>query len=150
MFNQRRCILRTTLTFLAVVIAESVPRFDLVMSLIGGTLTGPLIFIFPPLFYLKILSMENKHLKQVAMETFTSIVYNPDEETTTTIADFNEFKKEKRVLGQKLDIFCCIVIIIFSIACTLITTYVNIKNAITFVNFTHPCIFNVSNSLIDL
>lgn len=36
---------------LAVAIGESVPRFDVVMSLIGGTLTGPLVFIFPPLIY---------------------------------------------------------------------------------------------------
>lgn len=35
-------------------LGESVPRFDLVMGLVGSTLTGPLMFIFPPLFFLKL------------------------------------------------------------------------------------------------
>ncbi|XP_044266985.1 amino acid transporter AVT1D [Tribolium madens] len=150
-FNHRRCVLRTTLTFLAVLIAESVPRFDLVMSLIGGTLTGPLIFIFPPLFYLRMLSMEDKHMKQVAMETFTSIVYNTEEEINTilTSRDLSQFES-RSVLGAKLDVYCCVTIIAFSTICTLVTTYVNIKNAIAFANFSQPCIFNVSSALISL
>lgn len=44
------------------VLAESVPKFDFVMSLIGGTLTGPLIFVFPPLFYIKMLILKCKHI----------------------------------------------------------------------------------------
>ncbi|XP_014209209.1 proton-coupled amino acid transporter 3 [Copidosoma floridanum] len=50
-FGWRRCALRSAVVFLAVAVGESVPRFDIVMSLIGGTLTGPLVFILPPLMY---------------------------------------------------------------------------------------------------
>lgn len=53
--------MRSVLVALAVIIGELVPRFDLVMGIIGGTLTGPLIFILPPLFYSKISKMEKKH-----------------------------------------------------------------------------------------
>lgn len=42
----------------AVLIGESVPRFDLVMGLIGGALTGPLTFILPPLFYARLRAMQ--------------------------------------------------------------------------------------------
>lgn len=40
-----------------VVLGEAVPRFDLVMGLIGGSLTGPLMFILPPLFYARLRRM---------------------------------------------------------------------------------------------
>lgn len=73
-FNHKRCILRTILTILAIVIAESVPRFDLVMSLIGGTLTGPLVFILPPLFYIKISRMHVTYSQKMEQEGFTNIV----------------------------------------------------------------------------
>lgn len=44
----------------AVFLAETVPRFDLVMGLVGSTLTGPLMFIFPPLFFLKLCYLKSK------------------------------------------------------------------------------------------
>ncbi|KAF4531739.1 hypothetical protein B566_EDAN008952 [Ephemera danica] len=53
-FNWRRCAVRCSLVMLAVVLGLAVPRFDLIMGLIGGALTGPLMFIFPPLFYLRL------------------------------------------------------------------------------------------------
>ncbi|CAH2097561.1 unnamed protein product [Euphydryas editha] len=53
-FCVQRCLIRSGIVALAVFLGESVPRFDLVMSLIGSTLTGPLMFIFPPLFFLRL------------------------------------------------------------------------------------------------
>lgn len=38
---------------LAVLAAEMLPRFDLVMGLLGGLFTGPITFIMPPLLYRK-------------------------------------------------------------------------------------------------
>ncbi|XP_058453032.1 uncharacterized protein LOC131431369 [Malaya genurostris] len=57
-FTIKRCIIRSSLVWLAVLIAELLPRFDVVMGIIGGTLTGPLIFILPPLFYQRISNLE--------------------------------------------------------------------------------------------
>ncbi|KAJ3658856.1 hypothetical protein Zmor_010574 [Zophobas morio] len=149
-FNHRRCILRTTLTFLAVLIAESVPRFDLVMSLIGGTLTGPLIFILPPLFYLKMLLLESRHMKQLTTERFTVAVYTAEEESSELSMYYVNLVEKQSRLGRKINAVFCVVVIVFSVFCTLVTTYINVKNAVTFINFTQPCIFNVSSSLINL
>ena len=56
-FNHKRCLIRSSLVVLSILIAETVPRFDMIMQLIGGTLTGPLIFLFPPLIYLRLIRM---------------------------------------------------------------------------------------------
>ncbi|KAJ8955546.1 hypothetical protein NQ318_001376, partial [Aromia moschata] len=64
-FNSKRCVLRSILNLLAILLAESVPRFDIVMSFIGGTLTGPLIFTLPPLFYIKVLELQTKREEQL-------------------------------------------------------------------------------------
>ncbi|OXU21580.1 hypothetical protein TSAR_008263 [Trichomalopsis sarcophagae] len=52
-FSWKRCATRSAIVFLGVALGESVPRFDIVMSLIGGTLVGPLVFVLPPLMYSK-------------------------------------------------------------------------------------------------
>ncbi|XP_055587612.1 uncharacterized protein LOC129740050 [Uranotaenia lowii] len=64
-FTFKRCIIRSILVWLAVLIAEILPRFDVVMSIIGGTLTGPLIFILPPLFYQKMTSLETIYYQEM-------------------------------------------------------------------------------------
>ncbi|RZF42776.1 hypothetical protein LSTR_LSTR016697 [Laodelphax striatellus] len=43
---------------LSLALAEMVPRFDLIMGLIGGTFMGPLMFVLPPLFYARLRAME--------------------------------------------------------------------------------------------
>ncbi|KAH9629112.1 hypothetical protein HF086_008561 [Spodoptera exigua] len=59
-FCFQRCLIRSSIVALAVILAESVPRFDLVMGLVGSTLTGPLMFICPPVFFLKLCYMKSK------------------------------------------------------------------------------------------
>lgn len=58
--------MRSILVALAVLIGELVPRFDLIMGIIGGTLTGPLVFVLPPLFYAKIVRLEAAHDSEIA------------------------------------------------------------------------------------
>ncbi|XP_050356349.1 probable sodium-coupled neutral amino acid transporter 6 [Nymphalis io] len=65
-FCVQRCLLRSGIVALAVFLGESVPRFDLVMGLIGSTLTGPLMFVFPPLFFLR-LCYKRSQIKASAM-----------------------------------------------------------------------------------
>ncbi|XP_053670749.1 uncharacterized protein LOC128721066 [Anopheles nili] len=64
-FTIKRCLIRSTLVWLGVLIAEILPRFDLVMGIIGGTLTGPLIFILPPLFYQRMLELEKIYSQEL-------------------------------------------------------------------------------------
>ncbi|CAH0558206.1 unnamed protein product [Brassicogethes aeneus] len=155
-FNPKRCILRTILTLLAIILAESVPRFDLVMSLIGGTLTGPLMFILPPLIYIKMLSLHKTNEEQIQMKTFTNTLYSTDEKgrlkkITRNIPIENETKtKIEWSLQEKIQILFCVLIIVVSSAMTGITTYFNFNNAMNYANFSRPCIYNISASLLYL
>ncbi|XP_050671489.1 uncharacterized protein LOC126969907 isoform X2 [Leptidea sinapis] len=67
-FCLQRCLLRSSIIALAVFLGESVPRFDLVMGLLGSTLTGPLMFIFPPLFFLRLCFMKSTMSKRLQSE----------------------------------------------------------------------------------
>ncbi|KAL0118936.1 hypothetical protein PUN28_009517 [Cardiocondyla obscurior] len=57
-FGWRRCAMRSAVVFLSVVVGESVSRFDIVMALIGGSLTGTLVFVLPPIIYIRALALK--------------------------------------------------------------------------------------------
>ncbi|XP_018357884.1 PREDICTED: proton-coupled amino acid transporter 4 [Trachymyrmex cornetzi] len=59
-FGWKRCAMRSAVVFLSVVVGESVPRFDIVMALIGGSLTGSLVFVLPPLIYTRALALKKQ------------------------------------------------------------------------------------------
>ncbi|XP_042904303.1 uncharacterized protein [Parasteatoda tepidariorum] len=50
-FNYKRCLIRTFIIFLVVTIGYTIPHFDKMMNLVGGSTTTLLTFIFPSLFY---------------------------------------------------------------------------------------------------
>ncbi|CAL1274020.1 unnamed protein product [Larinioides sclopetarius] len=51
-FNYKRCIIRSTIVTLILVVAYTIPHFDKILNLIGGSTMTLLSFILPPLFYL--------------------------------------------------------------------------------------------------
>ncbi|KAL6256177.1 hypothetical protein P5V15_012293 [Pogonomyrmex californicus] len=57
-FGWKRCAMRSAIVLLSVVVGESVSRFDIVMALIGGSLTGTLVFVLPPLIYTRVLALK--------------------------------------------------------------------------------------------
>ncbi|XP_011303574.1 uncharacterized protein mah [Fopius arisanus] len=59
-FGWKRCAMRSAVVFLGVAVGESVPRFDIVMSLIGGSLTGPLVFVLPPIMYARARALKSR------------------------------------------------------------------------------------------
>ncbi|XP_012532039.1 amino acid transporter AVT1C [Monomorium pharaonis] len=69
-FGWKRCAMRSAVVFLSVVVGESVSRFDIVMALIGGSLTGSLVFILPPLIYARALALK-KQSSHVATQTYS-------------------------------------------------------------------------------
>lgn len=84
-FNLKRCLVRSLLVALAVLIGELVPKFDLVMGVIGGTLTGPLVFILPPLFYAKIIRLERAYDLEVArLRRNHTTLHDDDGDDSTT------------------------------------------------------------------
>lgn len=52
--------MRSTVVLLSVAVGESVSRFDIIMALIGGSLTGSLVFVLPPLIYSRALVLEDR------------------------------------------------------------------------------------------
>ena len=60
--NWKRCAFRSLSVLVLLFIAESVPSFGAILELIGASTVTILTFIFPPLFYLKLMdaSSQNK------------------------------------------------------------------------------------------
>lgn len=133
-FNHKRCVIRTILTILAIILAESVPRFDLVMSMIGGTLTGPIVFVLPPLFYIKMLAMKEEYEKRETVVNLDSAL--PVEEGTIEIDG---------VIGKKrVQIAISVTMVIFGVVSIAVTTYVNVMNIMQYATFSRPCMYNLT------
>lgn len=212
-FGWKRCVTRSALVFLAVALGESVPRFDIVMALIGGSLTGPLVFILPPLMYSRIKKLEAAAAQTPAPDTYStfrrrggsdldanpkahsqsvhygfqfdsktdltprqSYVYydngdsseqtdeedeGVDQQSQPIHLDVSEpvvtiRQSDSRSLGitheeyldsnkfQSLIDWFGYFIVSLGIVLTVSATYINVKNTIRFVEFTPPCIVNVS------
>ncbi|XP_040579613.2 uncharacterized protein [Lepeophtheirus salmonis] len=54
-FNWKRCVFRTLVTFFLLFIAESIPSFGSILDFLGATSITALTFVFPPLFYMKLI-----------------------------------------------------------------------------------------------
>ncbi|XP_045470467.1 amino acid transporter AVT1J-like [Harmonia axyridis] len=155
-FNHKRCILRTLLIILAIVLAECVPRFDIVMSLIGATLISPLVFILPPLIYLKILKIQDRRKEQL---TFELSMNSADDEDTVSEHSMTSSKsiltyrtktsnvlKEPSIINVRgIENFICCSIISTSLFCTICATYLNLEDASSFENLSYPCILNITS-----
>ncbi|XP_076163270.1 solute carrier family member mahogany isoform X2 [Ptiloglossa arizonensis] len=227
-FGWKRCAIRSAVVFLGVAVGESVPRFDIVMALIGGSLTGPLVFVLPPLIYSKAIALKLRSTRILTPEVYSgserrwstggsmiidprihsrsvyygvlgipkteynrySYVYYDDqddefdevvdyENDVSDIGGVNEeylmmrrnhdsrpilvdasrpFKTHRRIAISEEPISKSIIdctfqrwndwfgylIVLFGIAVTISSTYINIKNTIRYVQFTPPCIINAT------
>ncbi|XP_015178017.1 PREDICTED: uncharacterized protein LOC107067205 isoform X4 [Polistes dominula] len=70
----KRCAIRSIIVFCGVAVGEMVPRFDIVMALIGGSLMGPLIFILPPLMYARAIALKNSANRILSPEIYSATV----------------------------------------------------------------------------
>lgn len=156
---------------MAVIIGELVPRFDIVMGLIGGTLTGPLIFILPPLFYNKILKLESLHDSEVLRQKRLERIIDDDSEDDDglTVGTYGTFKNRSGAMNsvETISKSCCgilfkyfkllysdcvlsISVILFGLGATFASTYFNIANVSAVKEFWSPCIFNTSYSILKV
>lgn len=170
-FNWRRCFIRSFIVALTVVIALLLPQFDVVMGIIGGTLTGPLIFIFPPLFYQKILKMEKifddneitKEYGTLMMDQEDATLADDDRVIVMSTKYYGTFVKNDTILRQSRSSIshCCartcemlrflysdhlisISVIVFGFIATVASTYFNLFNVTTLKDFWSPCIHNIT------
>lgn len=111
---------------LAVTIGEAVPRFDLLMGLVGALLTGPLMFLLPPLFYVKIRSLRRLKIKKsegVCYRTFPNAKLTP-------------------IVGLKRLALLMFIILAGTLA-TILSTVSGIRDTIIYAKFTPSCIMQL-------
>lgn len=153
-------------------IAELLPQFDLVMGIIGGTLTGPMIFVLPPLFYRKLIRMERdfderkerwigSHLDALTSTNFsnngnddgdndeTNLNSHSDRRTTDSYGTFIVHQKPFATHSNWPFCLCndsivCVSVVIFGLVVTITSTYFNLMTAPNFDEFRSPCI-NILN-----
>lgn len=158
---------------LLVLIGEMLPRFDLVMGLLGGLLTGPLTLMFPPLMYRKFRSMlaeqrnqkENERLMQTADETTLLIPVTQEKESNAN-APWMFTKSKQRFNFQRflkkhffslyvnldegelsmLESFIIFSIVGLGIAATISATYFSLRGAVWSSQFLPPCIIDVKTA----
>lgn len=159
----QRCLIRSSIIALAVFLAESVPRFDLVMGLVGSTLTGPLMFIFPPLFFLKLCYMKS-HIKDV----FTNnnavrngfqnggsnaqngadfpLIFSDALETKYKTFSYEEIgsKEVDEYDIQWYDIVLAVVVMLMGVGATVVATYSSWSDTISYATFSPPCLVNAT------
>lgn len=160
--------MRSLLLGFAVLLGELVPQFDLVMGIIGGTLTGPLMFVLPPLLYTKILKMEQSYdndlMKRIIART--SALDDDSEEDFTLRRRYGTFKAQKMIVPKKCctklwtticrlfhllysDYVLSFAVIIFGVLATIASTYFNLFNVSSLAQFWSPCIYNISYSFME-
>lgn len=112
---------------LAVAIGEAVPRFDLLMGLVGALLTGPLMFLLPPLFYVKMRSLRRRS----KVKTSEGVCYRtfPDARPTP-------------IVGLKRLVLLLVIISTGTLA-TVLTTASTIRDTIVYARFTPSCVIRL-------
>lgn len=173
-FSFKRCVIRSSLVGCAVLIGEILPRFDVVMGLIGGTLTGPLIFILPPMFYTKMLQLEREHDEAEARSTThddESFRLLREQQTRRKLRGYGAlldtippgvefkggssaqyFKHTVAIIWNVIrsDCILSLAVILFGLVATFTSTYYNIFDGLdNFDDMWSPCIVNISKSFID-
>lgn len=61
MFCFKRCLVRTLILCLMVFIGETIPKFDKILSLVGGSTVTLATFVLPPLFYMVLCDQISSH-----------------------------------------------------------------------------------------
>lgn len=137
-------------------------KFVYIKNLLNeGTLTGPMIFILPPLFYRKLIRMErdfderNERLDSNLSSTTALMNFGSDDENIITRYDYprttdsyGTFDKQRKPFAANLnwpfclcnDSILCVTVVIFGLIVTITSTYFNLMTVPDFDGFRSPCI----------
>ncbi|XP_054275664.1 uncharacterized protein LOC128994869 isoform X1 [Macrosteles quadrilineatus] len=58
-FCYKRCVTRSLMVLLMVVVGETIPKFGKILSLVGGSTITLTTFVLPPLFYMRLCDQKN-------------------------------------------------------------------------------------------
>lgn len=156
---------------MAVFLGESVPRFDLVMGLVGSTLTGPLMFIFPPLFFLRLCYMKSNNKKYGDLDNFKlmerpanqnggQIFQQNGDKSNSPLIFKNAFHNTYRTFTNSYenidddpldaydiklyDILLAVIVVLLGTIATIIATYSSWSDTISSAQFSPPCLSNIT------
>lgn len=150
-------LIRSSILALEVLIAEFVPSFDALMDVVGGTITGPLVFILPPLLYRRIRRMERVHQRIAAEASYGSLPldlnYDPIElemepllVSTPSTTPRGCWLRVVRLLHRfECDVSCTMGVLIFGLLATFLSTYLNIFSLADLFTNNSPCLGNLTN-----
>lgn len=122
-FTWKRCVFRSVVVIVILFVAESIPKFGAILSLVGGSTVTLLAYICPSLFYLK--------LKSVRQEDMVEIVNGHSVDSISLTQD----KSQGLPLWVKV---MNIEIILLGTVAGIASTYSAIKSIINS-NFSKPC-----------
>ncbi|EDW67765.1 uncharacterized protein mah [Drosophila virilis] len=152
----KRILIRSGVLALEVLVAEFVPSFDTLMDVVGGTITGPLVFILPPLLYRRIRRMERVHQRIAAEASYGSLPldlnYDPIElemEPLLVVAKPHTTQgcwlRLVRLLHRlECDISCTMGVLIFGLLATFLSTYLNLFTLADLFKNNSPCLSNLT------
>ncbi|KAL4708645.1 hypothetical protein ACJJTC_008171 [Scirpophaga incertulas] len=162
-FCLRRCLLRSGIVALAVFLGESVPRFDLVMGLVGSTLTGPLMFIFPPFFFLKLCYMKSRLTEKDLLSNnnfstnrngvrngrsqdggYLPLIFENAIETEYKTFSYNKIEALDEYNIKWYDVLLAVLVMAMGLAATLVATYYSWADTIAYATFSPPCLVNAT------
>uniref|UniRef100_A0A1A9X1U2 Amino acid transporter transmembrane domain-containing protein n=1 Tax=Glossina brevipalpis TaxID=37001 RepID=A0A1A9X1U2_9MUSC len=158
-FSMKRMAIRSTVVIFQVIISEFVPSFDALMDIVGGTITGPLVFIMPTLLYRRLVRMECLHHRIVTEASYGSIAldlnYDPMEDLSPQLLTDEKMKTQSMLhacwqqaiyifVRLQCDLSLSMLVLLFGVLVTFFATYLNIFELTTLFQNNSPCFGNFS------
>lgn len=158
-FSLKRVAVRTLVVALQVIISEFLPSFDALMDIVGGTITGPLVFILPPLLYRRMVQLERCHQRIATEAAYGSLPldlnYEPmdgppphfDRSSRRTLAAMWEICWLRTVYTfnrLQCDLSLSMGVLIFGVLATFFSTYLNLFELNQLFTNNSPCFGNVT------
>ncbi|EDV94491.1 sodium-coupled neutral amino acid transporter 1 [Drosophila grimshawi] len=152
----KRILIRSSILALEVLVAEFVPSFDALMDVVGGTITGPLVFILPPLLYRRIRRMERVHQRIAAEASYGSLPLDLnydsiDLEMEPLLVETKShtprglwFRLVRLLHRLECDVSCTMGVLIFGLLATFLSTYLNLFTIGNLFKNNSPCLSNLT------
>ncbi|XP_062577099.1 uncharacterized protein LOC134238969 [Saccostrea cucullata] len=80
-FTWKRCVFRSVVVAFILFMAETIPTFGAILSLVGGSTVTLLAYICPSLFYLKLKSVRQEDMVEIINGNKADSISLPDEES---------------------------------------------------------------------
>ncbi|KAI8130012.1 hypothetical protein CVS40_0282 [Lucilia cuprina] len=163
-FSLKRVFIRSTVVALQVIISEFVPSFDALMDIVGGTITGPLVFILPPLLYRRMVQLERYHQRISTEAAYGSLPldlnYEPldgpppqlEQNSRVTLAALLEVCWLRTIYTfnrLQCDLSCSMAVLLFGILATFFSTYLNLFQINELFRNNSPCFHNLTTGNSD-